>query len=226
MCFSATASYTAAVVLVPVGIYCIHTARRSNPKWVPLAAFPLIFGIQQAVEGLVWSGISMHDPTLVSLASKSYVFFSHMFWLFWVPFSVWYLEANQRKRYLLAGLTIFGGIYGLSMFLPFALIAGWLDVEVVQHSLLYKTTTIYDGLIDRLVLRIVYALQVFLALVVASDKKVRVFGVLILLSVIGSYLFFKYAFVSVWCFFAALISLYIWYAVSSEQTRVKQPSMT
>lgn len=221
MCFSATASVTAAAALIPIGIYCAKIARNEMPGWLMLAVYPLAFGLQQAIEGSVWYGINSNNQLLVDTASHVYVFFSHFFWLFWVPFSVYYMEkAGTRKRFL-GMLTILGALYGLSLFLPLVLNKGWLVVEVAQNSLLYKTTMIYDGIIDRQIVRSIYALQVFLALILSTSSKVRVFGMLILMSVIGTFILFKYAFVSVWCFFAAILSAYILFMLRSERRLIK-----
>jgi hypothetical protein len=56
MCFSASASFTAAAVIVPIGIYGTHIARTTGQKaYAPLAMTPAFFGTQQFVEGLQWS---------------------------------------------------------------------------------------------------------------------------------------------------------------------------
>ena len=222
MCFSATASAAAAATLIPIGAYCINIARKDIPGWLMLAAYPMAFGLQQAIEGAVWLGINSNNQSLVDMASLGYVFFSHFFWLFWVPFSVYYMEmAGTRKRFL-GILTILGFLYGLSLFTPLILREGWLVIEVVQNSLLYKTTMIYDGIVDRQVVRGVYALQVFLALILSSNPKIRIFGVMILVSVLGTFVFFKYAFVSVWCFFAAILSAYLLMVLQSERRLINQ----
>jgi hypothetical protein len=222
MCFSATASAAAAATLIPIGAYCINIARKDMPGWLMLAAYPMAFGLQQAIESAVWLGINSNNQSLVDMASLGYVFFSHFFWLFWVPFSVYYMEmAGTRKRFL-GILTILGFLYGLSLFTPLILREGWLVVEVVQNSLLYKTTMIYDGIVDRQVVRGVYALQVFLALILSTNPKIRVFGVMILVSVMGTFVFFKYAFVSVWCFFAAILSAYLLMVLQSERRLINQ----
>jgi hypothetical protein len=222
MCFSATASAATAATLIPIGAYCINIARKDMPSWLMLAAYPMAFGLQQAIEGAVWLGINSNKPSLVDMASLGYVFFSHFFWLFWVPFSVYHMEmAGSRKRFL-GILTILGFLYGLSLFIPLILRGDWLIVEVIQNSLLYKTSMIYDGIVDRQVIRGIYALQVFLALILSNNTKIQVFGVMILVSVIGTFVFFKYAFVSVWCFFAAILSAYLLIVLQSERRLINQ----
>ena len=55
MCLSAEASYMAAAVLVPAGAVAMQRAYRRTPRYLPLATLPLLFGLQQLSEGLVWT---------------------------------------------------------------------------------------------------------------------------------------------------------------------------
>lgn len=209
MCFSATASFTLFGALVPTGIYLIARSGRSNSKWLPFAAFPLAFGIQQGFEGFVWLGIQGGNDAMVSISSRGFFFFSHFFWLVWVPFSVWMIETNQTRKRIVAVLTTIGFVFGLSLFLPSFLIGDWLSIEPVNRSLDYKTTLIYDSFINRTVLRFFYAAVVFSALFLSTDRRIQVFGALVMASLAVTYSFFAYAPISIWCFFAAILSAYL-----------------
>lgn len=209
MCFSATASFTLFGALVPAGIYMIARSDRSNSKWLPFAAFPLAFGIQQGFEGLVWLGIQGGNDAMVSISSRGFLFFSHFFWLVWVPFSVWMIETNLARKRVVAVLTAIGFVSGLSIFLPSFLIGDWLSMEQVNRSLDYKTTLIYDSFINRTVLRFFYAVIVLSALFLSTDHRIQVFGTLVLASLAVAYVFFAYALISVWCFFTAILSAYL-----------------
>lgn len=213
MCFSATASFGVAAALIPVGAYCVTRAARSDRRWLPLAACPLAFGLQQAVEGTLWLGIGAGDAALVATAARGFLFFSHFFWLFWVPLSVLTLETEARRRRVLVVLTILGGLFGASIYLPVLLNEGWLVVGVAYHSITYKVATIYDDAVPNLMLRVVYAAIILSSLFIGTARGLRTFAVLILGSVVVAHLTFDYAFTSVWCFFAALLSLYILHMV-------------
>ena len=56
MCFSATASFTTALVLIPVGVYCVNKATSLQKSYWLFALMPLMFGVQQFFEGVVWLG--------------------------------------------------------------------------------------------------------------------------------------------------------------------------
>lgn len=209
LCFSATASFSVAAVLLPVGLYSVSTARQAATKWMPLAIYPLAFSIQQALECVLWLGVTSGDSATIAVASRGFLFFSHFFWLAWVPYSAYCLETETRRRKAFLGLTAIGSVYGLSLFLPAFSIIDWLSVELVKNSLDYKITLIYDGFVSRTALRAVYALIVVSALVFSSDVRVKIFGGLIVAAQAMTYIFFAHAFISVWCFFAAALSVYI-----------------
>lgn len=209
MCFSATASFTLFATLVPAGLYTVTKANHSNRVWLPFAAFPLAFGIQQGFEGFVWLGIQDGNDTMVNVASRGFIFFSHFFWLVWVPFSVWMIELNRARKRAVALVAVIGFVYGLSVFLPSFLIEDWLTVEQANRSLEYKLTLIYDGFFSRTALRFFYAVIVLGALFLSTDRRIKVFGSLVAISLIITYAFYSYAFISVWCFFAAMLSAYL-----------------
>jgi len=216
MCFSATASFGVAAPLLPVGVYCMQRAARVDARWVPFAAYPLAFGLQQAFEGAVWIGIDSGDAALTGAAAQGFLFFAYFFWLSWVPLSILALERGARRRRALVAVTVLGGLYGASLYLPLLLHGDWLSITVVQRSILYEPRLIYDGILDREILRVVYAAIIVGSLFVSSVSQIRVFAALIFASVIGAYLYFNYAFTSVWCFFAAILSLYVLYIVHRE----------
>ena len=53
MCFSPEASFALGAVLLPAGAYCMRTAIKRNPAWLPLAVTPFLFGFQRHL--LDWS---------------------------------------------------------------------------------------------------------------------------------------------------------------------------
>ena len=81
MCFSASASFTAAAVLVPIGIYGTHIARTTDQKaYAPLAMTPAFFGTQQFIEGLQWTAIDNGGlEPLGSITARGFLFFAYCF---------------------------------------------------------------------------------------------------------------------------------------------------
>ncbi|WP_299348739.1 DUF6629 family protein [uncultured Shimia sp.] len=209
MCFSATASFALGGVLVPIGVVALVKARQSGWQWLPFALYPLAFGLQQICEGFVWIAMQNSDPDMLFCSSRGFLFYSHFFWPALAPISVWACEPDQKRKRWLGWLSVIGVLYGLLIYLPSVLIPGWTIVEIAERSLVYKTPELYDYPITRLMTRVVYAAIVLGALFSSTRNAVRVFALLIAVSLGLTFAFFAYAFISVWCFFAAILSIYL-----------------
>lgn len=216
MCFSATASFAASALLIPSGIYCIKTALAKDTDYLPLAFTPLAFGIQQALEGVVWLGINSNNFHDVDIGSLGFLFFSHWFWLFWMPFLVWASDRNQKIKHVCAIFVLIGFVYGALLYLPLLVNFNWLEIDASSGSIAYRTKLIFDFPMYREFASIIYALIVAVPLLIASNCNINTFGALILVSMLFSEIVFYYAFISVWCFFAALLSSYIVYILEQK----------
>ncbi len=213
MCYSTTVSFAAAAVLTGGGIACLKKAEGFNRLTGVFPALPLLFGVQQAIEGVVWWSLGTNDPELVRSSAMGFLLFSHVIWPVVIPFSCYLAEPEQRYKGLFLLLTLLGVVFALSTYAPLWLNPGWLAVEEVHHSLVYRTTLLYDSVLPRTVVTLAYMAIVLLPLLLSVQQTYRILGVLMLLAAILTTAMFKLAFISVWCFFAALISLYIYFVV-------------
>lgn len=209
MCFSATASFALAGALAPVAGYALWTAGGLGRRWLALAAFPAAFAMQQAVEGWLWLGLDAGNEAQVALAARGFLIFSHFFWPAFVPFAVMCAEPYGWRRRAARWLAVAGAAFGLSICVPSILLSDWLATEVIGGSLEYQTTLIYDGVVPRPVLRGIYAAIVLSALFVSSHRDVVVFGVYVAVSLLATLWVFPETFISVWCFLAAVLSIYL-----------------
>ena len=103
MCFSATASFTAGVVLLGVGVLTLRAARR--PRELPLAAIPMLFAIQQLTEGVIWLTFSREAPLPDTVMTDVYSFFSHVLWPVSVSVAVLLVKPPGWRRTTLATST-------------------------------------------------------------------------------------------------------------------------
>lgn len=216
MCFSAFVSFAASTLLVPAGLYCIKTALHKH-AYLPFACMPLAFGIQQGFEGIVWLGIHSNNLTTIHTGALGFLFFSHWFWLFWIPLIVLQLEHDQKVQRICQLLAIIGALYGAFLYLPLLIHDHWLSATAIHHSIEYQAKFIGDA-VPILFSRLLYILIILTPLIISSNSYIKVFGILITFSTVISYSMFNYAFVSVWCFFAALLSLYVSYIISKAST--------
>ena len=206
MCMSAEASFIAAAILVPTGALTMKRAYSTDRRYFAIAALPLLFGLQQAMEGMVWLGNG--NATQVARYSLAYMFFSWMVWPIWVPFSVYFIETERRKPlYLL--LAIIGGMLGAMQYFPYFAHDGWLTTTFLPNVIVYQGKELFDYIIGRDMTYSIYVAIIVGSLLLSSDVNVRVFGLLVAMVVVVTYVFFAYAYISVFCFGGAIMSLYL-----------------
>lgn len=207
MCFSANVSFAASAVLLPAGLYAMQVTRSELPRYFPFALFPLAFGLQQLAEGLLWSSLAKGQADY--LYAYVFLFFSHSFWLWWVSISVWWLEKDRLTKQVCQVFIAAGFILALLLYLPLVLQEERLQVLMAKDSIVYDLNLFTSGLVPGEYINISYAVIILFPLFIQSDKGLRYFGLLILVSVSLTGLMFAYAFISIWCFFAAILSFYI-----------------
>jgi hypothetical protein len=219
MCFSATASFAAATVLMPVAAYTIGTALKTDKRYLGFAVFPLFFGIQQFLEGGIWLEIAQPETARIHLYALGFLFFAYFVWPFLVPFAAFLIEPHKNRKQVFLGLSVFGCLLGLSLFVPLLFNPDWVPLRLVKHSIDYNSRLIWEGIVPYTVIRGIYAGIVCLPLLFSSDTHIRIFGVIITLSVIAGFAFAHYAFTSVWCFMAAIVSSYLLFAMRQVNRR-------
>lgn len=197
MCFSATASFTAGAALVAVGTVTVH--RSQGRTELPLALVPLLFGVQQISEGVLWLTMSRDLPGLQVWATNVYSFFSHAFWPIFVPFAILMVERDRRRRQALKVFLGLGLLVGL--YLLFFLFREPITASVEGRSIVYESPHFYLGAV-----LVLYLLATCVSGLFSSYRCINVFGILAFVLAVAAYLISVRTFVSVWCFFAAVLS--------------------
>ena len=62
MCFSAPASFIAGTALTSIGVAALRQTKTGSE--IPFAMIPLLFGVQQLIEGVIWLTFSYDAPIL------------------------------------------------------------------------------------------------------------------------------------------------------------------
>ena len=197
MCFSATASFTAGVALLVVGTVTVRRAGRS--AGLAFAAIPLLFGIQQMLEGALWLTFSADAPLLNTVLTYVYSFFSHVLWPVYVPLAVLLMEPTPWRRKVLGVIAIAGAAVGI--YLLYFLVRLPLVAQVAGRHIAYLSPHFYA--LEAMTL---YLLGTCVSSLFSSHRSVRLFGVAAFLSFVAAYAFYSTWFISVWCFFAAVLS--------------------
>ena len=200
MCFSATASFSAGAFLLGVSVLTLRAARR--PRELPLAAIPLLFAIQQLTEGVIWLTFRHEAPMLNAVMTHVYSFFSHVLWPVFVPVAVLLIEPPGRRRTALAAIAAAGLAVGA--YLMYTLVLFTVVARPTGQHIEYVSPHFFAAAVMSL-----YLLSTCVGPILSTHRMVRVFGVLALLSFATVYYFYATWFISVWCFFAALLSVTI-----------------
>lgn len=204
MCFSAQASFIAGAGLSIAGIAKLKN--NNNKLMQKFAAIPLIFGIQQLCEGIVW--ITQADSSLViynEYARYAFLFFAFIVWPVWIPLSLYSFETKSKKKLCLASLLGVGVVIASGLL--------WALIHLGARS------TISCNHIEYIIdlpetfgpwALFWYCMATIGPLFVTEKKDIRTFGYLIIASVLISGYFYAAHFTSVWCFFAAILSLSVY----------------
>jgi hypothetical protein len=226
MCFSASVSYSAAAVLVGTGVYAAQQARRLPPPYLMWALVPVLFGLQQAFEGRVWQELDAGDANAAVPYALGFHFFSHFLWLWWLPLGSYLVEPGPasmigqisktgklRKR-VIGGCAMFGAFAGTLVYSVMVFHPEWMSVAVREHSITYDFSFPFrSSSYLPITPAALYALTILVPLLFSSHRLIRIFGWLAAISSVLASEIYGYAYVSVWCFCAAVLSLYLVYMI-------------
>jgi hypothetical protein len=144
----------------------------------------------------------------VTRYSLAYMFFSWLAWPIWVPFATYFVEPPRRRPMYLV-FAIVGGVLGGVQYIPYFAHQGWLVTRFLPHAIIYGGTELLDFIIGREGTYLIYLSVIIAPLLLSSQRDMKVFGVLVSFVVVVTYAFFQYAYVSVFCFGGAMMSLYL-----------------
>ena len=96
ICFSATASFASGAVLLAVGSIAVRRAHKPDYAY---AAIPLLFGIQQIIEGGLWLVLAERASSQQCL-TVGYLGFANILWPIYAPLAIWLMEPGARGETL------------------------------------------------------------------------------------------------------------------------------
>jgi hypothetical protein len=201
MCFSATASFTAGITLSVIGIATINKTQKRTE--IPFATIPILFGLQQFIEGIIWLSFKYQTPLLNEIMTYIYTLFSHILWPIFVPFSIALLEPIHWRKKI---EVIFGFIgIAVALYLLYFIVKFPVISLIINKSISYDSPHFYS-----LIIISVYLMATSVSCFFSSYRLIIIFGILLTLFLIISYYFYAASFFSVWCFFASILSMIIY----------------
>jgi hypothetical protein len=204
MCFSAGASFGAGLVLGALGVATMKQAKTPSDRM--FGAIPFLFAIQQLCEGLLWLALSKPEyAQWYAFSTYSFLFFAKLLWPVWIPVSIFLMTPGEKRR-LIQKILVGSGIM-ICLYMIYTLLTSDVESAIKGHHLVYTFNyPIKLGIYGTMIYLVTTVAPAFFARV----KWMWLFGATILISYIVSYIFFKEYVLSVWCFFASLISVTVW----------------
>ncbi len=203
MCFSATANFVGSAVIGAVGIATLREVK--HRRQILFASLPCLFALHQFTEGFVWLGL---DGILPANAAHdigaAFVLYAQGLLPFVLPLSVYMIEPEGPRRKRMLWFVILGAL--LMLYILWALIAFPLQVYVRHHSIVYHnpyTTTT--------AVAVLYVIATCGALFFSGLRYLVAFGVANLVGLVAVTIVMAYAFTSIWCAYAAVISIIVYF---------------
>jgi hypothetical protein len=174
------------------------------------AAIPFIFSIQQVAEGMLW--LSFNNDDIPGRSFFTYVFLvsAIMFWPIWIPFATRLLEKDVARKKILTVILI-AGIIVCRVRLHILLYP--LEAVATHHHIQYKLDL---PIINNLMwlFNILYFTTTIISTFISSTKRMKLLGIVFIAAYLFAIYFYNGAVLSVWCYFAALLSIVILWIVS------------
>lgn len=210
MCFSAGASFTAGAVISAIGVATI--AKVHEPSQKLFAIIPLLFGIQQLAEGCVW--LTLQNPghdVIQKIFMYLFLVPADVFWPSLIPGSLLLMEENIKRRKAIRIIFIAGVV--LSLYYAFCLMSFRVTPQIVNCHIYYAGTYIPSLMIPAFLIYIIVSVA---PLLISGIKGMYWLGIMMFIGCVVSVIFYVKNVTSVWCFFAAIISIGIYWMIRSN----------
>lgn len=203
MCFSAQASIIAAISLAIIGAACMRKAKTASAYL--LTAIPLLFAVQQFAEAFVWLSQGRDWPHVQHIATYGYLFFALFVWPMWIPITLRAIEHTATRTQQLTILSMLGmlvGTYLYQMAVLYGVSAQALDCHI-YYALPYTWP-------EQVIASVLYLMCTVVPFFVSSLPIMWGMGLMVASAYVVSYFFYYTYLTSVWCFFAAIISGFVY----------------
>ena len=130
---------------------------------------------------------------------------------FLLPLSVFLLEPTRQKQNQMRGFVILGG--ALMLYLLWGLIAYPLDISILQNSIVYD-----NAITTTTVVAVLYVIATCGSLFFSGFRELTVLAWANLIGLLVVMVVKRYAFTSIWCAYAAVVSviIYVFFRRSRE----------
>jgi hypothetical protein len=169
--------------------------------------------VHEFIEGFVWLGLNgTLSPLVAHNAGAAYVLYAQGLLPFLLPFAVFLIEPTKRQRRRMLGFVILGGL--LALYLMWGLIAYPVAISMQAHSILYVNVITTTTLVAML-----YVIATCGSLFFSGSRPLVELAWVNLIGLLVVMLVKRYAFTSVWCAYAAAVSVIIYFFFRRTRAR-------
>jgi hypothetical protein len=200
VCFSAPVSFASAAVIGGAGVATVALVPRA--RQAPLALIGVGFAAHQLVEGVIWLQLGGEAREALRSATVGvWVFFAWCLLPVAVPLALALVEPSVARRRLMGALAVAGAGVGLSL----AVIAvnGRVAASVADTGSIAYRLQGSPGLRAA----VPYVIVTCVPALLSSHRILRLWGVTLVVSMAATAVLRSHQFESVWCFFAAVLSM-------------------
>jgi len=202
MCFSAEADFVGAAVAGAIGVATLREPHETRE--LPLALLPLGFALHQLAEGVVWLDLEGGAPKDVgNVALYAYLIYAWALLPLLIPLSVLLVEPLMARRRWIGWLLALGTIAG--GYLTWSLMTQQVTARIVGHVIEYGGAGSNADAVT-----VLYVVATCGAFLLSSHRKIVIFGVFNLAAVLVLVWVQAEALTSLWCAWAAILSLLIY----------------
>jgi hypothetical protein len=201
VCFSATANFAGSAVLGTIGVATL--AEVKHRREVLLAAMPCLFALHQFTEGFVWLGLDRGMPLLAHDAGAAYVLYAQGLLPALMPLSIFLIEPTRRRQRLMFGFLALGTL--LALYILWGLIAYPLYVAAEAHGIIYNNVMVVTTPVA-----VLYVIATCGAMFFSGFRSLVAMGWANLIGLLIVMEVRRYEFTSLWCAYAAVVSVLIY----------------
>jgi hypothetical protein len=202
VCFSPEGDLVGGLVITAIGIDAYkHLHGRNNH--LLFATVPLVLGVHQLDETLVWWGLEGPVPhSIQQVAMWIYLLIAMVVVPILIPLSIWKLQPTPHRRRIVAPFVALG--IGVATVLLITMLHGPVTVRLGAYHLAYSI-----GLRNGILIVGLYVVATCGALLCSGYRDIVIFGVANLIAVIVLARLTADGFTSLWCFYAAIAAGFI-----------------
>jgi hypothetical protein len=199
MCFSPEVDLVAGIVITGVGVESLRHAH--EPRQIPLASLPIVFGTHQLVESVTWWSLQGDLPDQCgTVATSAYLAVALVVVPLLVPLAVALAERDPTRRRRLVPFALLGAAVALALGVQLA--AGPSGASIGGRFIAYEIDLAWGGEITAL-----YVLATCGPLLASGRPTFVLFGAANLTAVTALATLLATGLISLWCVWAAVTSV-------------------